>query len=43
MVGYLIIALAIIIIAYFFYRHYFLRKTQISSTKPHFTLKIEHE
>lgn len=44
MISYLLIALVSIIIAYIGYRRYFFQKHKISRpTKPHFTLKIEHE
>lgn len=44
MIGYLLIALAVIIIAYIGYRHYFFNKDKTGNPmKPHFTLKIEHE
>lgn len=44
MLNYLLIALVIIIIAYIGYRRYFFQKHKTAPpTKPHFTLKIEHE
>ncbi len=44
MIRYLLIALAIIIVAYVFYRLYFLQKPKSPhSQKPHFTLKIESD
>lgn len=44
MIAYLLIALAIIIVAYIFYRLYFLQKPKnIHTKKPHFTLKIESD
>ena len=44
MIGYLLIALAIIIITYIGYqRYYFIKHKPNTPIKPHFTLKIEHE
>lgn len=44
MLNYLLIALVIIIIAYIGYRRYFFQKHKAAPpSKPHFTLKIEHE
>lgn len=44
MIGYLLIVLGIIIVAYVFYRLYFLQKPKNPhSYKPHFTLKIESD
>lgn len=44
MLNYLLIALVVIIIAYIGYRRYFFQKHKIKPpSKPHFTLKIEHE
>ena len=44
MIGLLIIALVVMMFAYYLYRRYFFHKTPVSRTKkPHFTLKIESE
>jgi cytochrome bd-type quinol oxidase subunit 2 len=43
MLGYLMIALLLIIIAYVFYRYGFLQKHTSHPKKPHFTLKIHHD
>jgi len=44
MIGFLIIALTVMMIAYAFYRHYFFHKPHSKhSEKPYFTFKIEHE
>lgn len=44
MIGYLIIALVFMIVAYVLYRQYFFHKTpSIRSDKPHFTLKLDHD
>ncbi len=44
MIGFLIIALLIMMIAYAFYRRFFIHKAHSNGKeKPYFTLKIEHE
>jgi len=43
MIGFLIGALVSMMVAYYFYRRYFIHKDSTPSSKPHFTLKIEHE
>lgn len=43
MIEFLIIVLLALGVAYYFYRRYFFHKERIHPTKPHFTLKIEHE
>ncbi|MDQ1299201.1 MAG: hypothetical protein QG558_1740 [Campylobacterota bacterium] len=44
MVGYLLIALVVITIAYMGYQRYYFQKHKVDrSVKPHFTLKIEPE
>lgn len=44
MISLLMIALAGMMVAYYFYRRYFFHKPPVTRvTKPHFTLKIEPE
>lgn len=44
MISYLLIALAVIIIAYIGYQRYYFQKHKLDRPgKPHFTLKIEPE